>query len=44
MIRTNFYYPQQLLDRLKLAKSKLGLPVSEIVRSAVEKYLKELGI
>jgi len=44
MIRTNYYYPQQLLDRLKLAKTKLGLPVSEIVRTAVERYLKELGV
>jgi len=44
MIRTNYYYPQQMLDRLKLAKAKLDLPVSEIIRRAVEMFLKNLGL
>lgn len=44
MIRTNFYYPQELLNRLKLAKKKTGLTVSELLRRAAEKLLQELGI
>jgi predicted DNA-binding protein len=44
MKRTNFYFPEALLERLKAAKEKTGVPVSEIIRRAVEAYLKELGI
>jgi len=44
MTRTNFYFPESLLARLKAAKEKTGIPVSEIMRRAVEAYLKELGI
>ncbi|MDE3023078.1 MAG: ribbon-helix-helix domain-containing protein [Pseudomonadota bacterium] len=44
MKRTNFYFPQSLLDRLKAAKEKTGVPVSEIIRRAVDKYLKETGL
>lgn len=42
MKRTNFYFPEPMLKRLKAAKLKTGLPVSEIIRQAIEKHLKEL--
>jgi len=44
MKRTNFFFPEQMLERLKLASKKLGLPVSEIIRNAIEKHLKEIGL
>lgn len=44
MKRTNFFFPEQMLNRLKEAKLKTGIPVSEIIRRAVEKYLKEIGL
>jgi len=42
MKRTNFYFPPQMLKRLKAASKKTGLPVSEHIRRAVEQYLKQL--
>lgn len=33
-----------MLARLKNAKEKLGIPVSEIIRRAVEDYLTKLGL
>jgi len=44
MKRTNFYFPQQMLRRLKITKKRCGLPVSEIIRRAIDKYLKTLGL
>lgn len=44
MKRTNFYFPIQMLVRLKKASKRLGLPVSEIIRNAIEKHLKSLGL
>lgn len=44
MKRTNFYFPDQMLERLKKVKEKTGLTVSEIMRNAVEKYLKEIEL
>lgn len=43
MIRTNFYFPQQLLDRLKAAAAAEGIPMSEIIRRALEADLKSRG-
>jgi len=43
MKRTNFYYPTTMLARLKAAKAKTGVPVSEIIRRAVDKALTEMG-
>ena len=43
MRRTNFYFPDQMLARLKRASEDLGLPVSEIIRNAVDAHLKKLG-
>lgn len=43
MKRTNFFFPEQMLERLKAAKLSSGIPVSEIIRRAVEAYLKSMG-
>ena len=44
MKRTNYYFPEQLLSRLKKAKELTGIPVSEIIRRAVESYLAGIGL
>lgn len=44
MIRTNFYFPAQMIARLKAAKLKTGLAVSEIIRRAVDEYLEKWGV
>ena len=44
MKRTNFFFPEQMLDRLKAAKDKLGIPMSELIRRAIEDYLNKLGL
>jgi predicted DNA-binding protein len=44
MKRTNFYFPEQMLERLKAASRQRGLPVSELIRRAIEASLKELGL
>lgn len=41
MKRTNFYFPQSLLDRLKLASEKTGMPMSEFIRRAIDAALKK---
>jgi len=40
MVRTNFYFPRQMLLRLKEASKTTGLNVSEIVRRAIDDYLR----
>ena len=40
MKRTNFYYPEQMLERLKALSEKTGTSVSELIRRAIEAYLK----
>jgi predicted DNA-binding protein len=40
--RTNFYYPEALLDRLAKLRERTGIPVSEHIRRAVEEYLRRL--
>lgn len=44
MKRTNFYFPEQLLRRIKEASKILGLPMSEVIRRAIEKYLTEMMV
>jgi predicted DNA-binding protein len=44
MKRTNFYFPEQMLERLKTASKQQGLPVSELIRRAIEAFLKEMGL
>jgi len=44
MKRTNFYFPEQVLLRLKKARQQTGYSVSELMRRAVENLLQELGV
>lgn len=44
MIRTNYYYPKQMLDRLRVAQKQTGLTISELIRRAVDEYLKGMGL
>jgi predicted DNA-binding protein len=44
MRRTNYYYPIPMLERLKLASSRLGIPVSEVIRRAIEDALQKMKI
>lgn len=44
MKRTNLFLPEQMLERLKKAQDKLGVPVSEIIRRAVEEFLKKMKL
>jgi metal-responsive CopG/Arc/MetJ family transcriptional regulator len=44
MKRANYYLPQPLLDRLEIAKQKLDLSASEIIRNAIAEYLERLGL
>jgi len=39
--KLQFFIPKELIDRLKKEKEKTGAPVSEIIRRAVDKFLKE---
>lgn len=40
MIRTNYYFPKQMLAELKSASETHGLPISEIIRRAITEWLK----
>lgn len=44
MTRTNFYFPPQMIERLKQAKTLSGIPMSEFIRRAIDAALKELGL
>ena len=44
MKRTNFYFPEQMLLRLKSLSNAKGVTVSELIRVAVEKFLKSEGV
>jgi predicted DNA-binding protein len=39
MKRTNFYYPEQMLKRLKTLSELTGTSVSELIRRSIEAYL-----
>jgi len=39
MKRTNFFLPEQLIERLKARSESTGLSVAEIVRRAIDEYL-----
>ena len=43
MKRTNYYYPQQLLDRLKSLSLETGISVSELIRRAIDAFLKAMN-
>ena len=40
MKRVNFYFPIELLEKLKSTKLATGIPVSEIIRRAVSDWLE----
>jgi predicted DNA-binding protein len=44
MKRTNVFLPEQMLERLKAAQAKLGIPVAEIIRRAVDEFLKKMKL
>lgn len=39
MKRTNFYFPQEYLDRLAAEAKRTGMPMSEILRRALDEWL-----
>jgi predicted DNA-binding protein len=41
MKRTNIYLPDEQVAKLKKLSDKTGAPMSEIVRRAIEAYLKK---
>jgi predicted DNA-binding protein len=42
MVRTNFYFPKSMLDQLRRIKEITGVPVSVLIRKAVERHLDEI--
>lgn len=44
MQRTNYYYPAQMMARVRQASAILGIPMSEVICRAIEQHLKELGL
>jgi predicted DNA-binding protein len=40
-IRTNIYLRDDQMKRLKLLHEKTGAPVAELVRRAIDEYLKQ---
>jgi|JI10StandDraft_1071094.scaffolds.fasta_scaffold195713_2 predicted DNA binding CopG/RHH family protein len=44
MIRTNVFIPAAMLERLKKAKAKTGMPVSEFIRRAIEVALQGIKL
>lgn len=44
MRRTNYYYPIPMLERLKQASERLGIPVSEVIRRAIESALQKMKL
>lgn len=44
MKRTNFYFPQEYLDRLAAESKRTGMPMSEILRRALDEWLKKIEV
>lgn len=40
MKRTNYYYPEPMLERLKALSARMGVAVSELIRRAIDEFLK----
>jgi hypothetical protein len=40
MKRTNYHYPQPMLDQLKAMSEKTSIPVAELIRTAIREFLK----
>jgi len=43
MKRTNFFFPEQMLKRIRTESKKTGLSISELIRRAVEEYLVRMA-
>jgi predicted DNA-binding protein len=41
MKRTNIYLPEQVLKKLRALSKKVGVSVAELVRRALDDYLKD---
>jgi predicted DNA-binding protein len=39
LIRTNFYFPRELLDRLRAIADRTGYTVSALIRSGAEREI-----
>lgn len=39
MIRTNFYYSEETMERLRVLRGATGIPMSTLVRNAIDRYL-----
>lgn len=44
MIKFNLMLPEPMLTRLKLLQGRSGLTLSDLIRRAVEDYLKKEGV
>lgn len=44
MQRTNYFFPKEMMDRLKIAREQTKTPASELIRRFVDKGLREMGI
>jgi predicted DNA-binding protein len=44
MKRTHVFLPQPVISRLKALAKKTGLPVSELIRRAIDEYLERLRV
>ena len=43
MIRTNHYLKTSQVNALQILSEETGAPVSELIRRAINAYLKEMG-
>ena len=41
MKRTHIFLPEPVINRLKALSEKTGLPVAELIRRAIDEYLKK---
>ena len=44
MTRHNFFLPDELVAQMKDVSKRTGVPMSEIVRRALQRYLDELEV
>jgi len=44
MKRTNFFFDEAMIERMKRAKAKSGIPLSELMRRAVDAFLKAMKL
>lgn len=44
MKKVNFYFPEELLQRLKALSERTGAPLAELIRRATEAFLRGHGL